>query len=76
MINKESIGDKWHKAAKKRNLGSRLCGCFSLCLHACDCMCVCVCVCVIARAPDAQMMNGLLSQKRQCSDTEDLRSHC
>lgn len=44
-INKESIGDKWHKAAKRRNLGSSLCGCFSLCLHACDCMCVCVCVC-------------------------------
>lgn len=45
----------------------------------CACMrviaCVYVCVCVIARAPDAQMMNGLLSQKRQCSDTEDLRSH-
>ena len=39
------------------------------------CMCVLMCACVIARAPDAQMMNGLLSQQRQCSDTEDLRSH-
>ncbi len=44
-------------------------------------MCLCVCasvhagVCVVARAPDAQMMNGLLSQHRQSSDTEDLRSH-
>lgn len=39
------------------------------------CLCVCAWVCIVARAPDAQMMNGLLSQHRQCSDTEDLRSH-
>jgi len=42
-------------------------------------MCACVCfyayVCVAARAPDAQMMNVLLSRHRQRSDTEDLRSH-
>lgn len=73
-INTAIGGHKGSKEVKITNSGCVMFVCVCACKHVIAHE-LCVHVCVVARAPDAQMMNGLLSQHRQCSDTEDLRSH-